>query len=99
MRWVQFQSDDPLVQKNKDKGYPAIECTTYPNMTRVGFPTIPAITKLGMGKNLVTASEATPEEQYQYLMLLEKHWLGEGNAQISYTMKVDKFKVDQQHFN
>ena len=99
MRWVQFQSDDPLVQKNKDKGYPAIECTTYPNMTRVGFPTIPAITKLGMGKNLVTASEATPEEQYQYLMLLEKHWLGEGNAQISYTMKVDKSKVDQQHFN
>jgi intein/homing endonuclease len=98
MRWVQFQNDDPLIQKYQDKGYPTYLCKNYPNMTRVGFPTVPAITKLGMGSLLVIANQATPEQQYQYLMLLEKHWLGEGNNQISYTLKFDKTKVSQQDF-
>jgi hypothetical protein len=98
MRWVQFANDDPLIEKYREKGYPVFPCTSYPNMTRVGFPTVPAITKLGMGNKLVTASEATPEEQYQYLMLLEKHWLGEGNNQISYTLKFDKSKVSREEF-
>lgn len=98
MRWVQFQNDDPLIQKYQEKGYPTHPCKNYPNMTRVGFPTVPAITKLGMGHLLVTASQATPEQQYQYLMLLEKHWLGEGNNQVSYTLKFDKSKVSQQDF-
>lgn len=98
MRWVQFQLGDPLIEKYAEKGYPVVPCTSYPNMVRVGFPTIPAITKLGMGPALVTASEATPEEQYQYLMLLEKHWLAEGNNQISYTLKFDVDKVSRQEF-
>ena len=98
MRWVQFQNGDHLIAKYQDKGYPTHPCKNYPNMTRVGFPTVPAITKLGMGSSLVIASDATPEEQYQYLMLLEKHWLGEGNNQISYTLKFDKSKVSQQDF-
>ena len=99
IRWVQFQSNDPLVEKYQDKGYPVLECTSFPNMTRVGFPTVPAITKLGMGSALITADEATPEEQYQYIMLLEKYWLGEGNNQISYTLKIDKSKVSKKEFN
>ena len=98
MRWVQFATGDPLIERYRDKGYPVEVCHSYPNMVRVGFPTIPAITKLGMGDELVTASEATPEEQYQYLMLLEKYWLAEGNNQISYTMKFDTNKVSQQEF-
>jgi hypothetical protein len=99
MRWVQFQNGDPLIQKYMDRGYPVLPCNSYPNMTRVGFPTVPAITKLGMGDKLVTANEATPEEQYQYLMLLEKHWLGEGNNQISYTLKFNKDKVTREEFS
>ena len=98
MRWVQFSNGDPLIEKYRAKGYPVIECTSYPNMTRVGFPTIPAITKLGMGHALVLATDATPEEQYKYLMLLEKHWLGEGNNQVSYTLKFDKSKVEREEF-
>ena len=98
MRWVQFSNGDPLIDRYREKGYPVFECTSYPNMTRVGFPTVPAITKLGMGSQLVTASEATPQEQYEYLMLLEKHWLGEGNNQISYTLKFDKNKVSREEF-
>ena len=51
-----------------------------------------------MGDKLVTAAEATPEEQYQYLRLLEKYWirgveedgvtpLRETGNQVSYTLK------------
>jgi hypothetical protein len=43
----------------------------YAGTTIVGFPTVPEICKLGMGDKLVTAAEATPEEQYEYLRLLE----------------------------
>ncbi|WSH69280.1 hypothetical protein U8Q05_34245 (plasmid) [Rhizobium ruizarguesonis] len=39
---------------------------------------------------MVTAAEATVEEQFRYLRLLEHFWLGEvGGNQISYTLKYD----------
>jgi hypothetical protein len=62
-----------------------------------------------MEDKLVTASEATPEEQYKWLMLLEKYWirgvdengkpLSEdlGN-QISYTLKYDPEVVSYRKF-
>jgi hypothetical protein len=103
LRWVQFRFDDPLVEEYRAKGYPIREnLKTYPGTTIVGFPTIPEIVGLGMGDKLVTAAEATPEEQYKYLRLLEKWWIdgylevnhadeqggrhGKGN-QVSYTLK------------
>jgi hypothetical protein len=52
-----------------------------------------------MGDKLVLADEATPEEQYKWLMLLEKYWLGEnGNGQISYTLKINTDKVSLEEF-
>ena len=45
------------------------------NGTIVGFPTAPAICQLGDGEWVVTAAEATPSEQYEFLRLLEKYWL------------------------
>lgn len=99
LRWVQFRHDDPLVQTYKDMGYPIRELKSYSGTTVVGFPTRPEICSLGMGDKLVTAAEATPEEQYQYLRLLEKYWIRgvdkEGNPlpergnQVSYTLKYD----------
>lgn len=98
LRWVQFRNDDPLVREYKDRGYPTQELKMYNGTTIVGFPTAPTITRLGMGDKLVTAAEATPEEQYKWLMLGEKYWIhgtdenGQkvkeqyGN-QISYTLK------------
>ena len=62
-----------------------------------------------MNGKLVTASEATPEEQYQWLMLLEKYWIrgvdetgkplepDTGN-QVSYTLKYDPEKVNFKEF-
>lgn len=109
LRWVQFRNDDPLVNTYRDAGYPVRELVQYSGTTIVGFPTAPAITRLGMGDKLVTAGEATPEEQFRWLMLGEKYWIhgtdenGEptqlayGN-QISYTLKYVPSVVSLSHF-
>jgi len=97
IRWVQFRNDDPLVQEYVKKGYPSRTLRVYEGSTIIGFPTAPTICSLGMGDALVTATEATPEEQYQFLRLMEKYWINgykdgvehsKGN-QISYTLKLD----------
>jgi len=108
LRWVQFRNDDPLVDVYRKKGYPVRKLKTYSGTTVVGFPTQPTICSLDMGDKLVTAGEATPEEQYQFLRLLEKYWIRgvdvEGNPleesgnQVSYTLKYDPSVVDYDEF-
>jgi adenosylcobalamin-dependent ribonucleoside-triphosphate reductase len=102
LRWVQFRSDDPLVQTYADAGYPIRTLKTYEGTTIVGFPTAPLISTLGMEDKLVTAAEATPEEQYKWLQLGEKHWIignGEDRGnQISYTLKYDPSVIDAKQF-
>jgi adenosylcobalamin-dependent ribonucleoside-triphosphate reductase len=108
IRWVQFRDDDPLVKKYKKMGYPTKELKSYSGTTVIGFPTQPEICKLGMNGELVTAAEATPEEQFKWLMLLEKYWIvgidEYGNAlkdtgnQVSYTLKYKKDKVSYQKY-
>lgn len=97
LRWVQYRSDDPAIQEYQKKGYPTKELKSYKGSTVVGFPTQPMICRLGMGDKLVTAGDASPEDQYKWLMLLEKYWIvgvdEEGQAlvdtgnQVSYTLK------------
>jgi hypothetical protein len=100
VRWVQFRNDDPLVEVYRKQGYPVKKLQSYSGTTIVGFPTKPTICQLGMGDKLVTAAEATPEEQYEYLRLLEKYWivgvqedgvtpLRDTGNQVSYTLKYD----------
>ena len=108
IRWVQFRSDDPLVKKYRKMGYPTKDLKSYSGTTVIGFPTQPEICKLGMDGLLVTAAEATPEEQYQWLMLLEKYWiqgvdekgmaLDDTGNQVSYTLKYDPEKVSFKEF-
>lgn len=109
LRWVQFRNDDPLIDQYREMGYPVKKLKTYSGTTIVGFPTVPTICSLGMGDKLVTAAEATPEEQYQYLRLLEKYWitgveedgvtpLEERGNQVSYTLKYDPKVVDFETF-
>lgn len=109
LRWVQYRSDDPMVKKYKAQGYPVKELKSYTGSSAVGFPTQPLICRLGMGDKLVTAAEATPEEQYQWLMLLEKYWIvgvdekgqpmeDTGN-QVSYTLKYNPKVVSYQDFS
>jgi adenosylcobalamin-dependent ribonucleoside-triphosphate reductase len=103
LRWVQFRNDDPLIEEYRAKGYPFRQLQTYNGTTIVGFPTKPLIVELaeGMGleDKLVTAAQATPEEQYQWLRLLEKYWIGgpQGN-QVSYTLKYEPKKVTFDEF-
>jgi adenosylcobalamin-dependent ribonucleoside-triphosphate reductase len=103
IRWVQFKEDDEVVEEYKKHKYPFKELKSYAGTVAVGFPTQPEICKLGMNDKLITASEATPEEQYKWLLLLEKYWIvgidenGEplpdtGN-QVSYTLKYDPEEI------
>jgi hypothetical protein len=109
LRWVQFRDDDPLIKKYEDAGYPSKTLQQYQGTVIVGFPTQPVISSLIPEDILVTAGEATPEEQYQWLMLGEKYWINgitkEGlprkeqyGNQISYTLKYIPEVVDYKHF-
>jgi hypothetical protein len=64
---------------------------------------------MGMGDQLVTAGEATPEEQYQWLRLIEKYWLRgvdeagkalepDTSNNCSYSLKYDPKIVDYPRF-
>ena len=76
LRWVQFKTTDPLVNEYEAAGYPVIrDLKSYEGSSIVGFPTQPEICKLDMGEKLVTISEATIEEQFKWLHLIEKYWI------------------------
>lgn len=111
LRWVQFRNDDPLVEEYEAKGYPVRRnLQSYTGTAIVGFPTAPTICQMDGGEWVKTAAEATPEEQYRFLRLLEKYWLRgvkedgvtllpeETGNQISYTLKYDPEKVDFRQF-
>jgi hypothetical protein len=100
LRWVQFKGtrdetgtwsadSDPLLAEYEARGYPVRTLRSFPGMSIVGFPTLPLIQRLGIGERLVTAPDAGPREQYRWLGLLERHWIGEARGnQISYTLKL-----------
>lgn len=109
IRWVQFRNDDPLVADYEAMGYPVKRLKTYEGTTVVGFPTKPRICELDGGAWVVTAAEATPEDQYEFLRLLEKYWIhgvdedgndlpDETGNQVSYTLKYNPQVVDFEHF-
>ena len=99
LRWVQFKGtrdeygwapgSDPLLADYERRGYPIRTLNSFPGMSIVGFPTVPLIMRLGLADRLVTAPEASPEQHYHWLRLLEEHWIGavQGN-QVSYTLKL-----------
>lgn len=94
MRWVQFRSDNPLVEEYRLKGYPTKDLVQYEGTTVVGFPTSLEIADIAPDEVIITAAQATPREQYRWVELGEKYWIGEprGN-QISYTLKYNPAKV------
>jgi adenosylcobalamin-dependent ribonucleoside-triphosphate reductase len=103
LRWVQYADSDPLVADYAALGYPVRKLSVYRGHTIVGFPTAPTIADLpGIEEHLVTAGEASMEDQFAWLHLGERFWLegytpqehlagaktgaNYGN-QISYTLK------------
>lgn len=100
MRWVQFRSDNLLVDEYRRRGYPTKELVQYQGTTVVGFPTTLALSGEMPDDQIVTAGEATPEQQYRWVELGEKYWIRGFDAgglpaeidrgnQISYTLKYD----------
>lgn len=110
LRWVQFKGTrdaaggwhadaDPLLAEYESRGYPIRELKSFPGMAIVGFPTLPLIQRLGIGERVVTAPEATPAEQYRWLRLMERHWIGaERGNQVSYTLKLYTDRHDLESF-
>lgn len=100
LRWVQFRNDDPLVDQYRAAGYPSRVLETYRGHTIVGFPTQPVLSDIMPEGVIVTAGEATPEEQFTWLQLGEKYWInGAGDdvgGQISFTLKYDPDRVTYQ---
>ena len=100
LRWVQFKGvpdadgkfgehADPLLARYQAHGYPMRTLQSFPGMTVVGFPTVPLLLRFGLGERTVTATEASPAQQYRWLRLLERHWIGaERGNQVSYTLKI-----------
>jgi len=94
MRWVQFRHDNPLVAEYRARGYPTKKLVQYEGTTVVGFPTSLVLLDIAPDSAILTASEATPAEQYRWVELGEKYWIGaERGNQISYTLKYDPNKV------
>ncbi len=99
LRWVMFTPDNPVYLDYQKRGYPTRELRTYRNTCIVGFPTAPLLSTIMPPERIVTATEATPEEQYKWLLLGEKYWLGNKmDNQISYTLKYDPDKVSFEEF-
>ncbi|HYF06859.1 MAG TPA: recombinase, partial [Acetobacteraceae bacterium] len=110
LRWVQFKGtrdaaggwaadSDPLLGEYEARGYPIRTLASFPGMSIVGFPTLPLMQRLGAGDRVVTAPEATPEQHYRWLSLLERHWIGaERGNQVSYTLKVFTDEHDLEAF-
>jgi hypothetical protein len=110
LRWVQFKGTrdgegrwstdaDPLLAEYEARGYPVKTLKSFPGMSIVGFPTLPLIQRLGMGERIVTAPEASPTDQYHWLRLLERHWIGaERGNQVSYTLKIYTDRHDIEAF-
>jgi len=107
LRWVMFRVGDPMVERYRARGYPVRgPLKTYENTMIVGFPTRTKLAEIMPAEKIVTAAEATMEEQFEWVRLCEKHWLNAGNApgfenkggQVSYTLKYDPTKVSMDRF-
>lgn len=101
MRWVQYKVSDPDLMSLAKRGYPVKDISNrYPEHLAVGFPTKHSIVDLMGTENVVTADEITPEQNFEWLRLLEKHWLGgeQANNQISYTLKYSQDSVSYLEF-
>lgn len=79
LRWVQFPNNHPMLEQYAKVGYPMRELQTIKNTTIVGFPTKTELCVLaevlGAEDKVVTAAEATMDEQMQWIHLIEKYWI------------------------
>jgi adenosylcobalamin-dependent ribonucleoside-triphosphate reductase len=106
MRWNQYHCDDPKLRELEAKGYRVKDVSTvYKDHWVVGFPTkLPLVDMMGE-ENVICANEISPEENFKWLMLLERFWIGNDNPldgcqgnQVSYTLKYNHSEVSSDEF-
>lgn len=103
-RNVQFNTfmDRDRIEQLRAAGYPVRQISSPPNTVIVGFPTEPEICKIMPSELIVTAPEASFEEEIEYLKRLEENFIDgdhqRGN-QISYTVKFDPKKVGYSEYH
>lgn len=87
VRWVMFPAGSDSALEFAAAGYPVKDISSqYEGYVVVGFPTCLPIVEEMPDDLLVTASEATPAEQYEWVRRLEQHWLGPDGNQVSYCL-------------
>lgn len=89
LRWVQYDKNNPLIQEYIQRGYPVQTLKSYPNTVIVGFPTKSGMLDLLPESDVVLAGQATIDEQYAWVKLIEENWLDTKGQQVSYTCKYD----------
>jgi len=101
IRWTMTTKGSETERQHRERGYPIKDVShRYSNTVVIGFPMcLPIVNEMPDDK-LVTASEATPEEQYTWLQLLERYWLGpdKRNNQVSYTLKWKKSEMTYEQY-
>ena len=100
LRWTMYLKTDPDLPLLEGRGYPMKDVSDrYAGHVVVGFPTRLAIADT-MGDALVTADEVSVEDNYRWVQLLERFWIGapEGGNQVSYTLKYDASKTSFAEF-
>lgn len=100
LRWVLISKDSDDHRLHEKMGYPIRDVShKYAGYVIVGFPTRHPIVNI-MGDDIVTTEDTTIEQQYQFLRLFEKYWLGGDNNHnnLSVTLKYDPKKVSFDQF-
>lgn len=101
LRWVQYKENDFAIDELVERGYPHKDIShRYPGYRIVGFPTKqPLVDNMGVN-NIVCADDVSVVDNFKWLRLLERYWLGGGkeNNQISYTLKYSQDDVSYLEF-
>lgn len=93
IRWVVCEKGSAKHADYIKRGYPVKDVShQYANCVVVGFPTKHPICDIVDPKHLVTANDVSIEDQFKWVILIEKFWFGDDrvNNQVSYTLKYDQ---------
>lgn len=93
IRWVICEKGSAKHADYVKRGYPIKDVShQYHGCVVVGFPTKHPICDVIDPDKLLTANDVTIEDQFKWVILIEKFWFGDDqiNNQVSYTLKYDQ---------
>lgn len=96
LRWVVFPKGSEAHLDHERRGYPIKDVShQYQGSIVVGFPTKQRILDVMPEDKVVLATDASIEDHYKWISLLEKFWMGGhgNNNQVSYTINYDPSRV------